>query len=87
MLLLMVIAIGLLTFTSIRSIISANREAEFGQVQRVVELMTTSSFPLTSPVLENMKLLSNSEFVFTESNGEIVSQSTDVVPPLSLIHI
>ncbi len=81
MLLLMVIAIGLLTFTSIRSIISANREAEFGQVQRVVELMTTSSFPLTSPVLENMKLLSNSEFVFTESNGEIVSQSTDVVPP------
>ena len=80
MLVLLVIAIVSLTYTSIRSIIAANREAELDRVQRIVELMTTSRFPLTSSVLENMKLLSGAEFVFSEGNGEADSKTSGAPP-------
>jgi len=78
MLVLLVITIASLTYSSIHSIITANREAELERLQNLVELMTTSQFPLTTSVLENMKLLSGADFIFTQNDGGIAAQTLDV---------
>ena len=76
MLVLLVITIFALTFTSIRSIIAANREAELDRAQRLVELMTNSRIPLTSSVLDNMKLLADADFILTDNTSKLIARTT-----------
>lgn len=76
MLLLLVITIVSLTYANIHSGIAASRKAELDRIDRLVELMTTSKFPLTSSILENMKLLSGAEFVFTKRLGKVVAKTS-----------
>jgi signal transduction histidine kinase len=87
MLLLLVIAVAALTYASIRSIITANREVELDRVQRLVELMSTERFPLTSSVLENMKLLSEAELAIADQQGKLIaftSEAPSTLPEIDL---
>lgn len=75
MLLLLILIAAAITFANIRSIITSNREAELSQLERIVKLVTTSRFPLTSSVLENMRSLSGAEFLLVDGQGKVVSQT------------
>lgn len=75
-LLLIIITISALTFANIRAKIVNNRNGELRRLQNLGELATTSRFPLTSSVLENMKLLSGAEFVLVNENGAIKSKTS-----------
>ncbi len=75
-LLLLVVTIGATTFASIRTSITANRDAELGRLQRIVAMVANSRFPLTSPVLEDMRSLSGAEFVLVSGDGESISQTS-----------
>lgn len=84
MLILLLIIAGAITFANIRSIITSNREAELSQLQRLVKLVTTSRFPLTSSVLESMKSLSGADFLLVDSEGMPVAQ-TSAAPNAKLL--
>jgi signal transduction histidine kinase len=45
------------------------------QLRGVVAVLTTSSFPLTAPVLQKMRDLSSAEFVLTDERGAVLSAS------------
>ncbi|HEX6962499.1 MAG TPA: HAMP domain-containing sensor histidine kinase [Lacipirellula sp.] len=47
------------------------------QVQGVVEVLSTSNFPLTASVLRQMRDLSNAEFVVTDERGAPLASSFD----------
>ena len=76
MLVLITIAIGAITLANIRSRINSSRQAELNRLQRIVELMESSRFPLTSSVLEDMKSLSGAEFVLQDASGQIISRTS-----------
>ena len=74
-LLLLVITVGAITYANIRSIIATNRASEVQRLQRISRLLTTTQFPLTSSVLENMKSLSGAEFILVNELGKILSRT------------
>ncbi|QEG22453.1 sensor histidine kinase [Mariniblastus fucicola] len=76
MLVLLLVAVASLTYASIHSTISAHRKAELDSLSRIVELMSTTKFPLTPAVLENMKLLSGAEFAFGDGKGNVLSKTS-----------
>jgi len=52
------------------------------QLRRVIGVLSTSSFPLTNSVLQQMRDLSNAEFVLTDSSGNVVASTVQEPGPL-----
>ena len=82
MLLLVLLSIFAVTFANIRSTITNNRAAELTRIQKIVDLVKSTRFPLTNSVLENMKLLSGAEFVLMNAQGDEISK-TDSAPQIA----
>lgn len=57
----------------------ARRQIET-QLHGVVAVLSSSSFPLTAPVLRQMSDLADAEFVLTDSSARLVSASSDIDP-------
>ncbi len=76
---LLVFTVCAITYANIRSAIQLSRAQEQQRLDRIVELMRTTQFPLTSTILENMKSLSGAEFVFADQASNVLS-ATDKAP-------
>ena len=81
MLLLLLPAIFAVTFANIRSTIAENRKAESSRMAKIVDLVSTTHFPLSSPVLDNMAMLSGAEFLL-QDNGGTTLEKTSAAPRL-----
>ncbi len=64
-----------ITIANIRSTAVSNRRELSNQVEEISRILSTSRFPLTSNVLEEMKSLSGADFVVTQRGGSIFSQT------------
>jgi signal transduction histidine kinase len=84
--LLPLLAVALVSLTAVGAINTVlterrTRERVEQQLQQVIGVLTTSSFPLTSSVLRQMRELSDAEYVMTDTSGaEIASTLSDVEP-------
>ena len=75
MLLLLLISILAVTFANIRSTMAFNRTAEQNRLEKIVELIQSTRFPLSQTVLENMSLLSGAEFVLQHQDGDATART------------
>jgi signal transduction histidine kinase len=82
--LLAVALVSLAAVGAINSWIAAKhtRERIERQLQGVVDVLTTSNFPLTAPVLRKMRDLSSAEFALTDAQGFGMASSLASLPRL-----
>lgn len=81
--LLAVAVVSLTAVGAINTVLTERRTREHveQQLQQVIGVLTSSSFPLTNSVLRQMHELSDAEYVMTDTSGaEIASTLSDVGP-------
>lgn len=76
MLFLLLMTIAAITFANIRAVITDTRNRQSEQNRKIVKLLSSTRFPLTTSVLESMKSLSGAEFVVVGQSGEIVGRTS-----------
>ena len=77
MLLLLLATIAVVTIANIRSTIVSSRADEEKRLAGIERLLRAAQFPFTSTVLENMKSLSEGEFLLQDANGVQISKTKD----------
>ncbi|HEX5470951.1 MAG TPA: HAMP domain-containing sensor histidine kinase [Lacipirellulaceae bacterium] len=85
--LLPLVAVALVSLTAVGAINTAlterrTREHVEQQLRQVIEVLTTSSFPLTNAVLRQMRDLSSAEYVLTDSRGATSASTLQIIEPL-----
>ncbi len=85
--LLPLLAVAIVSLTAVGAINTAlterrTREHVEQQLRQVIEVLTTSSFPLTNAVLRQMRDLSSAEYVLTDANGSVSASTLEHVEPL-----
>lgn len=80
MLIVVTVSIIVVTLAHIQSTISANRSRERAQIEKVYRLIADSSFPLTTPILLQMKQLSGAEFIVLDETGRAISKTNNELP-------
>ena len=73
---LIVITVIGITIANIRSTTISNRRELSKQVAEISRILSTSRFPLTSNVLEEMKSLSGADFVVTKQDDSVFSKTS-----------
>ena len=76
-LLLLLVAIATFTWLSIWNSISLSRQEELARANRVTDLLKEANFPMTQPVLNAMRSLSDAEFVVATVDGRQTARTID----------
>ena len=69
--------VAVITVVNLVNTTSASRRGFQQRIERIVEMISQTRFPLTSNVLEQMAQLSGAEFVVTDERGKLRSRSVD----------
>ncbi|HVT30942.1 MAG TPA: HAMP domain-containing sensor histidine kinase [Lacipirellulaceae bacterium] len=85
--LLPLLAVAIVSLTAVGAINTAlterrTREHVEQQLRQVIEVLATSSFPLTNSVLRQMRDLSSAEYVLTDANGAVSASTLADAEPL-----
>lgn len=82
--LLAVAIVSLTSVGAINAVLTERRTSAYveQQLRQVIGVLTTSSFPLTSSVLRQMRDLSSAEFVLADSSGDVVESTLPASAPL-----
>jgi demethoxyubiquinone hydroxylase (CLK1/Coq7/Cat5 family) len=82
--LLAVAIVSLTAVGAINTVLTERRTREHveQQLRQVIEVLTTSSFPLTNAVLRQMRDLSSAEYVLTDADGSVSASTLEHVEPL-----